>query len=801
MSRFFTAYYDDESGSSSSEQDLLSSSEDDLLISSSENELVDESDDSFFNDSNADEDEDSDLEFDDDSDSKPYGPDWFKKSDFRKGPQQNKFLKTAESDSEDESEDDRKVVKSAKDKLFDDIIDIGKRCKVSNDFISILNDFDNLIKLIVKSKQQNFGIPNIFIQIVVSLDDRCNDDELDLSKENKNVARSFNVLKQRVRKTIRENLNLVESYKKDPEAFDSNPTGTNIDNFSREASAIPMLSKNNNLSALANATVETSFFTNLKIVMDSRGKKNANPNELIATIEQLLTTTDKTYEIIMAYLTLIPIRLENQSNYLPIDQWQLTFNDLNKFMTLLENNINEYQVIETATRNEFIETEPQANENGVKEVLGSIFSFMERLDDEWNKSLLNIDPHSSDYLERLKDEFKLYSLILRVQLYLEQTKASEQSLSRVFVKRLDFIYYKSNKLASLLEKQSWEKVNKEIPTVSTNYLTYNDSENYIMELVEKLSTISKDVNNNDLAIRAQLYHIYFIALNLDFNQAKKLLYESQISNVINKKNSTLQILFNRVVVQLGLSAFQLGLIKECHQVLRELLSAMHLREILGQQTLQRSEDDQQCLPYHKHINLDLIDVVFMTSSLLIEIPSMTAFYSGIKINRMPRTQKSLRRVLEYFDKQSYQSPPESSRDYVVYSAKAIKECNWTKSFEYLSSIKTWQLLPNVENVMIDLKERIKVESLKIYFFTYKRFYNKISMEKLSELFDLTIEKISEILQEVITELEISSVTIDNENNLVVIEKGDEITKLEEVALKLNKEYKVNKERLFDSHNN
>ena len=78
MSRFFLKTYEYDSTSSGEEEDLLSQSEEDLVSSSSEEEL---SDDSFFNDS----DESSDNDEDNDSDSKPYGPDWFKKPEFRKG--------------------------------------------------------------------------------------------------------------------------------------------------------------------------------------------------------------------------------------------------------------------------------------------------------------------------------------------------------------------------------------------------------------------------------------------------------------------------------------------------------------------------------------------------------------------------------------------------------------------------------------------------------------------------------------------------------------------------------------------
>ena len=105
MSRFFVSGYP--SDSSSEEEDLLSSSEEELLSSESE-------EDNFSSDSEFDNDSDDDSS-DSDSDGAPSGPAYFLKKDFMKGSGDG-----SDSDSDDEG---RKVVKSAKDKLLDDMRD------------------------------------------------------------------------------------------------------------------------------------------------------------------------------------------------------------------------------------------------------------------------------------------------------------------------------------------------------------------------------------------------------------------------------------------------------------------------------------------------------------------------------------------------------------------------------------------------------------------------------------------------------------------------------------------------------
>lgn len=100
MSRFFASGYN--SDSSSEEEDLLSTSEEELLSSSEE----------FSTDSEF-ENESEESSDDDDSDYNASGPSYFLKKDF---------LKKGAHDSDLDSDGDgRKVVKSAKDKLLDDL--------------------------------------------------------------------------------------------------------------------------------------------------------------------------------------------------------------------------------------------------------------------------------------------------------------------------------------------------------------------------------------------------------------------------------------------------------------------------------------------------------------------------------------------------------------------------------------------------------------------------------------------------------------------------------------------------------
>ncbi|BAO42497.1 eukaryotic translation initiation factor 3 subunit C [Kluyveromyces marxianus] len=817
MSRFFLKTYEYDSTSSGEEEDLLSQSEEDLLSSSSDEEL---SDDSFFNDSS----DSSDNDEDNDSDSKPYGPDWFKKPEFRKGGASgvNKFLKSTNYSSDEDSsdeEDGKKVVKSAKEKLLDEMKSIYQKidgAEAQQDWESLLNYLESVLKLYTRAQQQNYGTPNIYVKTLARFEDAVSATSQDEIK-NKAVARAYNTTRQRVKKLVRENEESLKAYRESPESFDKEPV-LNNEADSREVSATPFsLSTNKklDLASMASNISEMDFFKTLNIIIDSRGKKNTDHQAQIRTTEELLKVASTPYEKICTYLNLIPIRFDASVSlsYQPLDQWKASKENLDGLLDLLEKEVDHYQVTEFAPRNDFIEDEPEANENGVKEILGSIFSMVERLDDEFTKSLLNIDTRSSEYMERLKDEQSMYNLIIRAQLYFERVTPEEHRdrvLSRVFIRRLEHIYYKSSKLISIMETVAWKHIRDNTSASESSFIFLKESdvanEDYTFNVISELSDllIKQKSNNFTGYQKGTLYKTYYIGLNKDYEEAKKLMLSSDITKSISGSDASLQILYNRCVIQLGLAAFKAGLINECHQVLNGLCINPHLREILGQQSLQRASAnsnvvqgapvEQLCIPFHQHINLDLIDTVYMTCSLLLDVPHMAAYYSGIKVQRIPVFQKSIRRILESSEKAIFHGPPETLRDHILYAAKSMQKGDYLQSIEYLRKISVWSLLSKTDDIINQLSEKVQIETLKTYIFTYKRFYTKISISKLSKLFDLDVEKVLEVAQSIINDYEVKA-KLDENNEYIVFERGEEITKLEEVAIKLVKETKYHSERL------
>jgi translation initiation factor 3 subunit C len=243
------------------------------------------------------------------------------------------------------------------------------------------------------------------------------------------------------------------------------------------------------------------------------------------------------------------------------------------------------------------------------------------MDEEFTKILQNADAHSQDYVERLKDELRVCSIIDRLKTYLE-LKAEKnviintdqtgtiplvqpQHLCTAYMSVIEHLYYKHDKTAGQPSVEIMERLCKYI--------------------------YAKDSLNRARA-RASLCHVYQLALHDHYYEARDLMLMCHMQDTINSSDVATQILYNRTIVQLGLCAFRFGSIREAHQALVDMQSGNRAKELLAQgvqmiRNQERTRDQemkerQRLLPFHMHINLELIECVYLVSAMLIEIPFM-----------------------------------------------------------------------------------------------------------------------------------------------------------------------------------
>ena len=139
---------------------------------------------------------------------------------------------------------------------------------------------------------------------------------------------------------------------------------------------------------------------------------------------------------------------------------------------------------------------------------------------------------------------------------------------------------------------------------------------------------------------------------------------------------SLQIMFNRMMVTLGMCAFRLGRIHDAHQCLGDICSG-RVRELLAQgvsssrfndkSAEQEKAEKRRQVPYHQHINMDLLEACHLISAMLLEVPNMAAASGrGEDSHRRQRIiSRTFRKFRDQYDHQVFTGPPEQTRDYVM----------------------------------------------------------------------------------------------------------------------------------------
>jgi translation initiation factor 3 subunit C len=653
----------------------------------------------------------------------------------------------------------------------------------------------------------------VYIKAIADLEDFMNEaiakQKVSTKKMNASNAKGLNAVKQRIKKNNKDYSTEIDKYREDKEAYMETDEEEELITISR-----PSKARFDIADTFATAADDEGFATvgrggktlqytpesilkHLRIIVESRGKKNTDRLEQIKTMERLLEVGQTPYQKIRVHLTLIATRFDltssSASNHMSPDQWKLAEGEFAQLLSILEGN-RDHIVTEGAEEWEDDEKQPTLVPGEALRIPGSIVSFIERLDDELTRSLQHIDPHTAEYIDRLSDEQALYNNIVRTMLYVEELGKSDKSeprqdsINRVVMRRLEHVYFKPSQVVTILEDAAWKAIPKRLDSTITPRSQGTDVQCLIQILCNYLFKYSDGI----IRARAMLCQIYFLALHDNYYRARDLMLMSHLSENISNFDVSTQILFNRTLVQIGLCAFRTGLIYEAQNTLSEICGSGRQKELLAQGIIlqrystvspeQEKLERQRQLPFHMHINLELLECIYLTSSMFLEVPLMAQTSSSPEMKRRV-ISKTFRRMLDYNERQVFTGPPENTRDGVIMSAKFLAAGDWKKATELLSSIKIWDLMPQPEKIKAMLAEQIQEEGLRTYLFTYAPFYDTLSVGTLSNMFELSEKKISAIVSRMISHEELAA-ALDQVNDAIVFRQGVELSRLQSQIITL-----------------
>lgn len=525
------------------------------------------------------------------------------------------------------------------------------------------------------------------------------------------------------------------------------------------------------------AEIDVALVVNkLNEVMAARGKKRTDRKLQIEFLRELRAISEEKklgaavaakirFNIVSAIFDYNP----KVSEPMKLEHWSKLLEEIQALIKLLLAN-------EDIVLSENILDENEEYDTAPYKIRGCMLTAVERLDDEFTKLLKECDPHSNEYVDRLKDEVTVTNVIEQVVQYVERL-GNEMETCRIYLRKIDHLYYKFD--PNVLKKRK-----AQLPASS---LTSVDEMERLCRFI-----YAKDQTDR-LRTRAILSHIFHHALHDNWFQARDLVLMSHLQETIHHSDPPTQILYNRTMANLGLCAFRHGNIKDAHQCLVDLMMTGKPKELLAQGLVPQRQNErsleqekvekQRQMPFHMHINLELLECVYLVSAMLLEIPYMAAHEFDAR-RRM--ISKTFYQQLRSSERQSLVGPPESMREHVVAAAKAMRHGDWQACSNFIvnkkMNVKVWDLFYEADRVREMLAKFIKEEALRTYLFTYSNVYASISVPYLAEMFDLPKSKVHSLISKMIINEELMA-SLDDPTETVVLHRS-EPSRLQALSMQL-----------------
>jgi len=528
-------------------------------------------------------------------------------------------------------------------------------------------------------------------------------------------------------------------------------------------------------------------------IAQQRGRRGFDRRSYMEKLEGLMVHAVKIGPLAQLYVysSMTSADFDNASSAfqpMRLDYWNEALDKVNKMMPLVSDLYDEVQESGVQDRLVVVDGDEDGDPKSFPKQQELFVAFIEKLDDELYKAMqFTVDVYGSEYQEILGNSSQFLVLIRRALKFFERTRQT-QHLGSLSLRLMEHLYYKPD----ILNGKVFEAIHYQVPEEEKEYWIWpEDSRAYMAELCRNVHSARNTQNQT----RASLCQAFHLALHEHFQPARDLLHLGNFVEHIDEAEISTKILYNRVLAQMGLCAFRLGKIKEAHDCLMSLCLYNKARELLAQglsfnKAMDRTAEQERAerlrqLPYHMHINLEVLESAHHITAMLLEVPH-SAMQSILPSNGRPES-RVLRRALEQYDKQPFAGPPENAKESVVVAAKSLQRGDWASACEVLEELKLWDHIdPSSAEAGVKvkemIKEKIKTEALRTYLFSYASIYDAFHLNQLVGMFDLEPKVVHSIVSKMMIEEKISAFW--DESSKFVLMQHSEPTQLQRLALTL-----------------
>ncbi|KAH0793119.1 eukaryotic translation initiation factor 3 subunit C isoform X1 [Histomonas meleagridis] len=245
---------------------------------------------------------------------------------------------------------------------------------------------------------------------------------------------------------------------------------------------------------------------------------------------------------------------------------------------------------------------------------------------------------------------------------------------------------------------------------------------FVIEAASTPGTFSDDVAM-DMKARAALYLCINLAVRKHPIEASKLY--SRIP-LISSSNPITQILANRALASIGIEAFKQGYYLIAHQYLCKFNRLEYIAKNIGQAPI--------IYPPWLVIEPNYLLLLNYLSTVLLDLPYLTVTSKAENLLIDNSLHRKLQKVPIVFH-------PEAILQKIVLAIHKAKNGDWKNAYKVFKDDLS-KYYPNHEGFI----ESLKQISMTCFLLTANQFYDNISVEDLAKMFELTNEKVTEIVK-------------------------------------------------------